>query len=100
MTHQAETVTVYVSIGNSDDKLTQREWAEFAADFQFIMIEAANQAYGVWHSLPNSAYQNACIAIAIDQDAVEDLRRAIAALRAEYRQDSIALAVVPETEFI
>lgn len=93
-------ITVYVSIGNSDDKLTQAEWAMFVGNFRQAMHEHANDVYGEWYSAPGSPYQNACIAIAVAPVRVSLLRAELTELRREMRQDSVAWAVVPTTEFI
>jgi hypothetical protein len=45
-------VNVYLSIGNSDDKLTQAEWAEYVADMAGAVVCRAKQVHGTWFSLP------------------------------------------------
>ena len=94
------TTTVYVSIGNSDDRLSQVEWSAYVQEFVAITKDYAEQKFGEWYSAPFSAYQNACIAIAVPTGLLGEFRAALAFLRKEYRQDSIAWAVAPETEFI
>jgi hypothetical protein len=96
----SETITVYVSIGNSDDKLSQKEWAEFVRDFNRSMRRYATQIYGEWYSNPAARYQNACIAAAIQDGVVDVLRGELTEMRTYYGQDSVAWAVVGETEFI
>lgn len=92
---------IYVSIGNSDDKLTQVEWSEYVSEIFEAVRDQAKQIFGEWHSHSASEFQNACIAAAIrGPEAVDDLRRALTTLRTVYRQDSVAWAVVPRTEFI
>lgn len=93
-------ITVYASIGNSDDKLTQLHWHYYASDFVAAIRLHAQQVHGQWYSLPNSCYQNACVCFVIDSEAVSDLRAELASVRIEYEQDSIAWAVAPETEFV
>lgn len=95
-----QAVTVYASIGNSDDKLTQGEWSEYVTDFRVIMRKYADRIIGEWYSLPDSPYQNACMAIDIVTDDVETLRGQLCHLRTGYRQDSIAWASPTETEFL
>jgi hypothetical protein len=94
------TITVYVSIGNSDDKLGQWGWSKFVRDFERAMRKAAKQIYGIWYSSPLSEYQNACIAAEIPEPNVDMLRGALTEMCHYFDQDSIAWAVVPETEFI
>ena len=91
--------TVYASIGNSDDKLTQREWADYADQFMHLISGAAEQVHGRWYSSPASPFQNACVCFEIAPAAVDLLQDALTDLRRRYRQDSIAWATAA-TEFI
>lgn len=100
MTDQpAPAKTVYASIGNSDDRLTQRRWHEFADLFVTIIRAHASQVHGVWYSRPDAPWQNACVCFEISGDAIP-LRLELTHLAAEFDQDSIAWAVAPATEFI
>lgn len=93
-------VTVYIGIGNSDNKLTQQEWARFCAGIDGYIRSVATQFLGEWHSLPNAAWQNAEYAAVVPADRMDDVRAVLGRYRDQYRQDSIALAVVDRTEFI
>lgn len=88
--------TVYASIGNTDNKLTQQEWSRFVFEFQQCMTAFARDVYGVWLSESSSSYQNACIAIQTNEP--DNLRVALAMLAHTYQQDSIAFATVARTE--
>jgi hypothetical protein len=92
-------ITVYVSIGNSDDKLTQREWADFQTSVDAALNVYVSRMHGHWASLPDAAWQNACWCVEVGERDVPPLRRALAKAATDYRQDSIAWAVA-ETEFI
>lgn len=94
------TVTVYVSIGNSDDKLPQREWAKFITDLNYAVSIHAREVYGQWFSEPAAPFQNMVTAFLLHVDEVGPLQRKLAKLRALYRQDSIAWAKAERTEFI
>lgn len=95
------TTTVYVSIGNSDDKLCQTDWSTFAGEVVDAVTDYAEQIYGVWYSEPSSAFQNACIAATIPTPfLVDQLRTELTRIRTEYHQDSVAWAEAPRTEFI
>jgi len=86
---------VYVSIGNSDDGLSQSEWAEFVADVQSLL--GGVRIHGEWFSLPHVKWQNACWCIEVhDHEYKEGLRL----LAIKYRQRSIAWAVAPIPQFI
>ncbi len=94
------TLTVYASIGNSDDKLTQAQWAQFHEIFAALIRKGADRVYGDWHSLPNSPWQNACIAFEITAANAERLKAALADLATEFAQDSIAWAEAAGTQFL
>lgn len=92
-------LTVYISIGNSDDKLTQFEWAEFYEATRLTLREHATRMHGAWMSLPNDPWQNACWCIEVPDDQAAELRKKLAALCPSYGQDSIAWAEA-KTEFL
>lgn len=93
-------VTVYVSIGNSDDKLGQAEWARFVTDLNIVVSQHAREVYGLWYSTPYSQWQNMVTAFCLDITEVETVREKLAGLRLHYRQDSIAWVLVDRTEFL
>lgn len=82
---------VYVSIGNSDNKLTQQEWSEFCDDLIDVLGDYEERVYGQWYSLPNAPWQNMVASIEIADDLLDQLRAALRPLAEEYHQDSIAL---------
>ncbi len=92
--------TVYASIGNSDDKLSQKRWSQFVREFVAQIQRHAQLVFGVWHSLPNSPYQNACVCFQVDSDGAQGLQLILGELRARFDQDSVAWAEVTETEFV
>lgn|SRR3982751_7044231 len=92
--------TIYASIGNSDDKLTQKQWASFTDEFVQTVTDLSEQFFGVWYSESTSEYQNMCVAFEIGEGAERELRGQLTRLRTDYFQDSIAWAEVPQTEFI
>ncbi len=93
-------MTVYVSIGNSDDKLTQREWSEFVEEVVRLACSYASEIHGTWGSGSDSPYQNGCVAFDITHPAnVEVMKRELSRLAAKYRQNSIAWAEA-ETTFL
>jgi hypothetical protein len=94
-------VTVYASIGNSDDKLSQIAWSGYVEEFIHAITRESEQIFGVWYSESSSPYQNACAAFKLGSHAAaEDLEAILTELRKRYNQDSIAWAEVPETRFI
>ncbi len=94
------TLTVYASIGNSDDKLTQAEWSGFTQRFANEVNQHADRVHGVWYSAPDSRYQNACACFEVTEKRAAYLRECLALACRDFRQESIAWAVVQGTEFI
>lgn len=91
---------VYISIGNSDDKLTQAEWAAFHAHVKMTIRPAVDMVHGEWVSEPTARWQNACWCVDVDDNVSRYLRADLGKIGATYRQDSIAWAPTPETEFL
>ena len=98
---------VYISIGNSDDKLTQHEWSAYAAAVDRTFEHAAryegSRVHGRWYSLPTEPWQNACWCIEFTDgmdEIVAQYRAELRRLAGVFRQDSIAWVDVPKTEFL
>jgi hypothetical protein len=95
---------VYISIGNSDDKLPQKEWADLIADIDDDVLRAAHVVHGRWFSAPDSAWQNACWCIEfpanVQDGRVASLKSDLTTRARTYGQDSIAWAEVQQTEFL
>lgn len=100
---------VYITIGNSDDKLSQHEWSAFAVAVDRAFEHAAryegSRVHGRWYALPHEPWQNACWCIEFTEpeamaDAILRLRAELRRLAELFRQDSIAWAVAPTTEFL
>jgi hypothetical protein len=91
---------VYVTIGNSDDKLTQREWASFLLRVHLLLDHLAKVVHGSWYSGPGVEWQNACWCVEIPEERVDRARDGLRVLAREFRQDSIAWAEAPSVEFL
>ena len=92
-------MNVYVSIGNTDNKLTQQQWAAFVADVEKTL--SVTKQHGAWFSRPDAPWQNACWLLEFQSGHVifEPVKQRLRDLAAFYKQDSIAWAVA-ETEFL
>lgn len=83
--------TIHLAIGNSDDKLTQKEWSSYTKIILDTVKMCSWQIYGVWFSNPDSEYQNMAVSFVLQASvSVENFRGMLRAIREEYRQDSIA----------
>jgi hypothetical protein len=97
----SDTRTVYISIGNSDDKLTQAEWSAFYRHTRQAIEGYSQVIHGSWVSRTEDPWQNACWCFEpiADHSARAGLKRVLAQIAADYRQDTIAWAEA-STEFI
>lgn len=96
---------VYISVGNSDDRLTQQQWAALVGDVRAAVAETvavAGVLHGYWLSAPDQPWQNACWCVELPQlpDVVMLLKERLRVIAGVHRQDSIAWAVAPDTEFL
>lgn len=91
--------SIYVVIGNSDDKLSQERWAIFIKDIDVAVQGMAKHVHGVFFAAPNSPFQNACWSIIIDETDVEYVQRRLSHLASKYSQQSIVWADA-ETTFL
>lgn len=85
-------MSVHIAIGNTDNRLTQQEWAEFydAVDQRIRMfVESANgTVHGRWVSPSTAPFQNACWAFTGGHQ--ESLIEHLSHLAQRFRQESIA----------
>ena len=93
---------VYISIGNSDDKLTQKQWSNFVKMVDSFIRTRAKVVHGYWLSESSSEYQNACWCVEHELGPAgrSDMKDVLRAYAREFNQDSIAWAEVKETQFL
>lgn len=106
-------MTTYITIGNSDNRLTQQEWARFHRHVDDTVREAAASVnsfgyddwrvtiHGAWVSPSAAPSQNACWAIegtgALWASIRAVLRQELQFIAHRYGQDTVAWAeAVPE----
>jgi hypothetical protein len=94
------TMTVHVSIGNSDNKLTQQEWSQFVTRTSAVVDRFAVQLYGWYFSLPDAPWQNAMCQVLVKINDLPDMRAQLTELRRQFKQDSVAWAETARTEFL
>lgn len=96
--------TAVITIGNSDDKLTQEEWSQFVSDVQDMIMRWALPVHFHGLSIGSAPWQNACwvvdVHILYDRvDEFQHIRNQLSFLANTYKQDSIALTI-GSTEFV
>lgn len=95
----SDLITVYVAIGNSDDKLSQASWHEFWTSLRAAVGQHAAEVHGEWLSIPCAPYQNACICAAVHVEDTARLKAALSVLAGRFGQSAIAWAQA-ETEMV
>ncbi len=93
---------IFIGVGNSDDKLTQREWADYHREVDLAVharLAAGATVHGHWLSDPAAPWQNACWCIEAKPSVAYKLKADLAVIAGRYRQDSIAWSEAT-TEFI
>ena len=93
---------VYISIGNSDGKLTEDEWQQFR-DLTHelltdVLPETGGRVHGAWRSWQPD-YVNACWCVEVPAEHEGIVKGILRDLAAKFRQDAIAYAVA-DTEFL
>jgi hypothetical protein len=83
--------TVTIQIGNSDDKLSQRVWADYVATCDQVIHNLVHEVHFFATSSNVDPWQNACWVVTVkDDSAAHSLRDELANKRALFDQDSIA----------
>jgi len=105
--------TFTVQIGNSDDKLTQKEWSNFVRDLERDFGKLMSEVHFSGSSPSNAMWQNFCMVAVVDEVYIRAglgwesfreyidyaIKPTLAVLCQRYKQDSIALTI-GETVFI
>lgn len=80
---------ICIQIGNTDNKLSQQKWSSFCRDLQTV-CSARGEIHFSGGSAIDAPWQNYCICLNVNEDAVDEFRECIKKLRTEYAQDSAA----------
>ena len=82
--------TITILIGNSDDKLTQKDWATFSRYIESAVKSMSPSVHFNGRSLPDDRWQNAAWVIEIEDDQAARLKEWIREIKAHYKQESVA----------
>ncbi len=91
--------TAVIQIGNSDNKLSQQDWAHFVASMRSAIERTVYRVHFHGGSDWDAPWQNACWVCEVRSHQIQSLRDVVAKVRSQYQQDSAAV-VLGETEFI
>lgn len=90
---------VYIIIGNTDGRLSTKEWDNFQAKFKKIVVSIAEKVWGIWYSDPTTPFRNMCIGVLLAETNFDHLKRQLRRLATQYHQDSIVWSEA-KTEFL
>lgn len=82
--------TVTIQIGNTDDKLSQREWSEFAMLADKIIHTYCREIHFHGCSNPVAFWQNCAWVVNCPTDNLKPLAADLVKLRTMFKQDSVA----------
>lgn len=85
------TTTVTIQIGNSDNKLSQREWSDYAGRMRLTISRNVDLVHFSGGSDWDSPWQNACWVCEVETAMIESLKKQIAHCRKNFNQDSVAV---------
>lgn len=94
-----EYLSIFVTIGNSDNKLTQQEWSDFCGGVDECVRAFAQEMFGEFYAVPNAPWQNACWSFSVDASVTLAMQTNLRALASDFEQDSI-LWTVGELTFL
>lgn len=92
-------VTVTIQIGNSDNKLSQAEWAHYVEECRHWVEKHAAEVHFFGGAPTWYPWQNVAWIIVTPDHVTGRLRDELSSVRAVYNQDSVAFTV-GETEFV
>lgn len=81
---------IAISIGNSDNKLTQAEWSEFVNKVELIILDCATTIHFFGGSSNWLRWQNAAWLFDCKEENIHLLLMALVECRHRYRQESVA----------
>ncbi|GAA1026860.1 hypothetical protein GCM10009557_06070 [Virgisporangium ochraceum] len=90
-------ITVFIQIGNSDDKLAQARWSKFVDEIDYLLRHLEKHFAGL--SPSDRPWQNACWCVEVPLSQRDSIRSRLARAAAQFNQESIAWSEA-QTEFI
>lgn len=92
-------LTVYVSIGNTDDRLSQGRWAMYHMDVAKMMQDYGGQITAEWFSHGTAMWQTACWRVEVPGPVIEQLKGILAGVARAY-DEAVGWAPSPEPVFL
>ena len=83
-------MTMTIQFGNSDDKLTQAQWADYVRAVRNAVSLHGDQIYFLGYPPGCEPWQNCCIVCLVSLER-DKLIEHLTTIRKHFRQDSIAI---------
>lgn len=83
--------TYTILIGNSDDKLTQKQWAEFIGNLNFWIKKFCDEIHFAASSSGELPWQNYSITFECEDSKIIWIKENLIELKKQYNQQSIAI---------
>lgn len=94
-----DSITVIVLIGNSDNKLTQKDWHYFVSDVRTLIWIFEKETHFIGSTEPFSEYQSGCFVFVIEQTQLEALKERLILCKQRHSQNFIAM-IIGNTQLI
>lgn len=88
-----------IQAGNSDNKLSQQEWARFVASLNLLIEDFQTARHFFGGSITWAEWQNVCWVVEVEPEVIDELKWKLARCRATYQQDSICV-LTGNAEFV
>jgi hypothetical protein len=92
-------MTIVVLIGNSDNKLSQQDWAKYICEVKKLVSIYSQTIFFSGGSSYDEPRQNACFVFDCDESTVEVLKEQLAVVRVQFNQEAAAV-VTGVTKFV
>lgn len=82
---------ISIQAGNSDNKLSQQEWARFVASLNMLIESFQTARHFFGGSITWAEWQNVCWVVEVETEELDDLKRKLTCCRATFQQDSVCV---------
>lgn len=87
-------MTLYITIGNTDNKLDQQTWHTFTQHLYKLMLLHCHTIHGEFYTQSNTPYQTCCMSGELYNEYNSgDVEKAVSELAKNFNQDSIAMSI-------
>lgn len=93
-------ITVYVTIGNDVDSLSQGRWVAYHDEVVEMITLAGARILADWYSAPLALWQGHCFCVEVKVGVIDRLMEELAKIARAFGQPGIAWAEAPKTAYL